>query len=276
MGYHLPTNTSYVSDSWQGHQNRKPPSTEAGTDYGSGYGSPLFAPGNGRVYETKSSSSGGTGRFIAIDMDDGRRTRSLHLSEIWVSAGQRVSRGQQIGRTGASANGSDWGVGAHVHQTLWSCFCYKFGCCPAPTLDFAKYVGDEPPKPEPPKPDPEDDEMSNTGYSYPRSSDGVTVFGLINLDSGYNSEWSGTGGAYNNAMAAAFRTGSFVAITQAHRNALVNALSAVRPQSNAAGLNAIADAIAELDDDEVQAAVAAQADQPSPVFDAVVRQHAGE
>jgi murein DD-endopeptidase MepM/ murein hydrolase activator NlpD len=274
MGYHLPTNTSYVSDSWQGHINRNPPSTEPGTDYGSGSGSPLYAVGNGRVFEVKTTSSGAMGRFIAIDLDDGRRTRSLHLSAISVSAGQRVSRGAVIGRTGASAYGSDWGVGAHVHQTLWPGWYYKFGCCPPYTIDFAKYVGNEPVPPKPPDPV-EDDEMANTGYSYPRSSDGVTVFGIINTDSGYNSEWSGTGGAYNNAMAAAFRTGSFVAITQAHRNALVNSLTPIRPQNNSAALNAIAESIADLDDDEVQAAVEAQAEAPTPVFDAVARQRQG-
>jgi hypothetical protein len=270
MGYHLPSNTSYVSDSWQGHINRKPPSTEPGTDYGSGSGSPLYAVGTGKVYEVKTTSSGAMGRYITLDLDDGRRTRSLHLSQINVKAGQRVSRGAVIGKTGASAYGSEWGVGAHVHQTLWPSWKYVFGCCPPGTIDFAKYVGNEPVPPKPPDPV-EDPEMANTGYSYPRSTDGVTVFGLINLDSGYNSEWSGTGGAYNNAMAAAFRTGSFVAITQAHRNALVAALPAVRPQN----LAPLTQAIADLDDDDVQAAVASQADQPTPIFDAIARQIKG-
>lgn len=347
--YHLPSNTSYVSDSWQGHINRKPPSTEPGTDYGAASGSPLYAVGPGRVYEVKTTSSGAMGRYITIDLDDGRRTRSLHLSKVSVSAGARVTRGQVIGKTGASAYGSEWGVGAHVHQTLWPTKKYVFGCCPPGTIDFAKYVGNPVP-PEPPlaptqrkvksnttsqgrmspttasplvntlaanqignfdgwvngetisgnkvwfrgagtqafywsgnftdtgthnltnlNTGQEDEDMANTGYYYPRSGDGVTVFGIINTESGYNSEWSGTTAAYNNAMAAAFRTGSFVSITLGHRNALVNALPPIRPQS----LTGLTNAIASLDDDDVRAAVEAQPEAPTPIFDSVVRARQG-
>lgn len=139
MGYALPTNTDYVSSSWDDHRRRNPPSSEPGTDYGCAYGSPLYAPDNGRVVDLKHTNSNATGRYVTIDMDDGRRTRSLHLSEIWVSVGDRVARGQQIGKTGASAYGSDWGVGAHVHQTLWAGWYYAFG--KDATIDFARYVG---------------------------------------------------------------------------------------------------------------------------------------
>lgn len=143
MGYAVPTNTREISCSWQCHRDRKPPSTEPGTDYagpnGGGYGAPLYAAGAGTVVDLKHSNTGATGRYVTIDLDDGRRTRSLHLSEIWVSVGQRVSRGQQIGKTGASANGNNWGVGAHVHQTLWARHAYSFGS--NATLDFDTFVG---------------------------------------------------------------------------------------------------------------------------------------
>lgn len=146
MGYNLPTNTDYVSASWYNHCcERNPPSTEPGTDYGSAYGSPLYAVGTGTVVDLKTSNSNATGRFLTIDLDDGRRTRSLHLSEIWVSVGQRVTQGQQIGKTGASGYGSDWGYGAHVHQTLWSTHAYSF--CSSCTIDFANYVGQAQPGP---------------------------------------------------------------------------------------------------------------------------------
>lgn len=143
MGYATPTGSNEVSCSWSCHRNRQPPSSEPGTDYAGptsgGYGSPLYAPHNGTVVDLKHSNSGGTGRYLTIDLDDGRRTRSLHLSEIWMTVGQRVARGQQVGKTGASANGSDWGVGAHVHQTLWSGHYYAFG--KDATIDFATFVG---------------------------------------------------------------------------------------------------------------------------------------
>lgn len=143
MGYATPTGSNEVSCSWQCHRDRPTPSSEPGTDYAGptsgGYGSPLYAPHNGTVVDVKTSASGGTGRYLTIDLDDGRRTRSLHLSEIWVTVGQRVARGQQVGRTGASANGSNWGVGAHVHQTLWAGHYYAFG--KDATIDFAPFVG---------------------------------------------------------------------------------------------------------------------------------------
>jgi len=146
VGYNLPTTTDWVTANHYNHCcERNPPSSEPGTDYGSAYGSPLFAPGAGTVVDISWSNGGGTGRFIAIDMDDGRRARALHLSEIWVDFGQRVGAGQQIGLTGASGWGSDWGYGAHVHQTLWDYWGYDF--CSWCTIDFELYVGSSEPGP---------------------------------------------------------------------------------------------------------------------------------
>jgi hypothetical protein len=145
VGYNLPSDTDWVTSSWWDHANRNPPSSEPGTDYGSGYGSPLYAPGNGTIVDYSHSNANGTGRYLTIDLDDGRRTRSLHLSEIWVTSG-RVSQGQQVGLTGASGFGSDWGYGAHVHQTLWDGWYYNF-CSGGCTIDFAPFVGSAVPGP---------------------------------------------------------------------------------------------------------------------------------
>jgi hypothetical protein len=136
-GYQRPTATSYVSSSWQDHKNRKPPSGEPGTDYGCAYGSSLYAPEDGTISDLKLDNSGAMGRFVAIDLTDGRRTRSLHLSRVLVTRGQKVKRGQLIGYTGASAWGKDWGVGAHVHQTLFPAWSYQWSL----TIDFDKQVG---------------------------------------------------------------------------------------------------------------------------------------
>jgi hypothetical protein len=143
--YLRPSDTDWITASWQSHRDRNPPSSEPGTDYGSAYGAPLYAVDNGTVTYVKTSNSEATGRVIEYRLDDGRTTRSLHLSEVWVSVGQRVSRGQVIGKTGASGFGSNWGYGAHVHQTLWPGNAWS-----APTIDFALYVGEEPEPPPPP------------------------------------------------------------------------------------------------------------------------------
>lgn len=138
MGYLLPTTTDWVTCSWQCHRDRNPPSGEPGTDYGADYGSPLYAVGNGSVTYVKQDNSGAMGRVVQYRLDDGRETRSLHLSEVWVGVGDRVARGQQIGRTGGSGHGSDHGYGSHVHQTLWPGAAWA-----ADTIDFEQYQEDD-------------------------------------------------------------------------------------------------------------------------------------
>lgn len=138
-GYQRPTATNWITDTYQGHRNRPVPSKEPGTDYGAAYGSTLFAPEDGTVVDIKTSTSDATGRFITIDFTDGQRGRAIHLSAIGVSVGQKVKRGQAIGKTGASAWGKEWGVGAHVHQTLWDFHGYRFGR--DATIDFEAQVG---------------------------------------------------------------------------------------------------------------------------------------
>lgn len=145
MPYALPTPTDWVTASWADHKNRNPPSSEPGTDYGAAYGSPVFAVEAGTVTYVKTSNSQATGRVVEYRLDDGRTTRSLHLAEVWVGVGQRVGRGQTIGLSGASGNGSDWYYGPHVHQTLWPGAAWA-----APTIDFHAYTA----------PSNEDDEMN--------------------------------------------------------------------------------------------------------------------
>jgi hypothetical protein len=145
MGYVTPTGKREISCSWQCHRDRPTPSSEPGTDYAGptsgGYGSPVYAPHNGTVVDVKRSNTSATGRYVKINLDDGRGTRTLHMSECWPNVGERVLRGQQIGKVGGSANGSDRGVGPHAHQTLWPNWNYVFG--KDATLDFDRFVGDE-------------------------------------------------------------------------------------------------------------------------------------
>jgi hypothetical protein len=97
-------------------------------------GTPVVAAGNGRIADTGDSIQPATGRFVTIDLDDGRRVRYLHLLGRIVKVGDRVSRGQVIGHSGASGYGEadwSWNVaetgGAHVHMTLWPLHLYAFG-----------------------------------------------------------------------------------------------------------------------------------------------------
>lgn len=138
MGYEWPApSTTWVTATWQDHKNRNPPSTEPGTDIGTAYGAPVVAVESGTISKVKTSNSGGEGRTVEVSLDDGRTARPLHMSEIWVSVGQRVSRGQQLGLSGASGFGDDWYYGPHVHQTLWNGPSWS-----GPTIDFQLYVGE--------------------------------------------------------------------------------------------------------------------------------------
>ena len=226
MGYQRPCGDVYIPSSWQDHKDRNPPSSEPGTDYAVPAGTPVHAAEAGRVIDRKTSNSYATGRYVAVELDDGRTVRYLHLQSISVDVGARVARGDVLAASGASGNGSDWYYGAHVHTTLW-----PGGYWEAPTVDFERYVSDEP-APEPPDDDEEDD-MSMKGAVYERASDGASVYLLFNEVSGEWSEHTGVPGSYNNAIAAAWQTGSWPTITESHAKVLKNALNTVQPKTPA-------------------------------------------
>ncbi|MFD6260582.1 M23 family metallopeptidase [Micromonospora chalcea] len=139
-GYQRPCGRVRISSSWQDHRNRTPPSGEPGTDYAVGAGTPVMAAANGTIRFVKADTSTATGRVVGMAHDDGNYTRHLHLSAIAVSPGQRVSRGQTIAYSGSSANGSEYGVGPHVHTSLWlnTASPTDFRA----TVDFESWAGD--------------------------------------------------------------------------------------------------------------------------------------
>jgi murein DD-endopeptidase MepM/ murein hydrolase activator NlpD len=143
MGYLRPVNAP-ISDDRSEHLARSTPSAEPGTDYACGYGTPILAAASGTVVDRQTHNGNATGRFVTIDLDDGRRVRYLHLASVEVKIGDRVSRGQRIAVSGASANGNDWGVGPHVHVTLWPSHGYVFNNSRSRsftgTLDFEQFA----------------------------------------------------------------------------------------------------------------------------------------
>lgn len=111
-------------------------------------GTPVLAIAAGRVVDVGDSIGPATGRFVTIDLNDGRRARFLHLSRRTVKVGDRVTRGQVIAYSGATGYGEEdwsWNVaetgGAHVHMTLWPLQRYVFG--PNGTLDPEIYFDPE-------------------------------------------------------------------------------------------------------------------------------------
>ena len=85
----------------------------AGIDLAGPTGTPIHATADGVVREA-GWNNGGYGRLIKIDHGRGIETRYAHLSSMSVSPGQRVTRGQVIGRMGSTGRST----GSHLHYEV--------------------------------------------------------------------------------------------------------------------------------------------------------------
>lgn len=77
-----------------------------GVDLRSSKGAPIYAADGGTV--TKVSSSGSYGKLIVVNHGNGLVTKYAHCNSIDVSAGQTVSKGQQIGTVGNTGNATGY------------------------------------------------------------------------------------------------------------------------------------------------------------------------
>ncbi|MEG0071573.1 MAG: peptidoglycan DD-metalloendopeptidase family protein [Raoultibacter sp.] len=80
-----------------------------GIDLAAGEGTPYYAAADGTVIIA--GYSGSAGNWIVISHGNGLVTKYMHSSAIYVSAGQQVSKGQNIGAVGNTGNS----FGAHLH-----------------------------------------------------------------------------------------------------------------------------------------------------------------
>lgn len=83
----------------------------AGIDIGAPGGSDIVAAESGTVLSASFGYNGGYGNYIVINHGNGVTTRYAHCSNLYVSAGAKISKGQKIaavGSTGAS-------TGNHLH-----------------------------------------------------------------------------------------------------------------------------------------------------------------
>ena len=76
------------------------------------------------------------GNFVKIINDDGTVCLYAHMEYTSVKVGQRVSKGQVIGRMGNSGNS----YGGHLHWELWSCNDYYKNIDPSPFLSPKEIV----------------------------------------------------------------------------------------------------------------------------------------
>ena len=85
----------------------------AGIDLSGPRGTPIHATADG-VVGTAAWNSGGYGNLVKIDHGRGIETRYGHLSAMSVRAGERVTRGQVIGRMGSTGRST----GNHLHYEV--------------------------------------------------------------------------------------------------------------------------------------------------------------
>jgi murein DD-endopeptidase MepM/ murein hydrolase activator NlpD len=96
------------SDPFQGRAAR-----HQGIDLAAPIGTAIHATADGVVSEA-AWNSGGYGNLVKLDHGRGIETRYAHLSRILVSPGQRVTRGQVIGRMGSTGRST----GSHLHYEV--------------------------------------------------------------------------------------------------------------------------------------------------------------
>jgi hypothetical protein len=235
-GYCRPVNpTGGRISSWAAHTNRGVPSVEPGVDYYCPRGTPVKAAASGRVSDVGDSIMPATGRYVTIDLDDGRRVRYLHLERRHVKVGDRVQWGQHIADSGATGYGEadwSWNVagtgGAHVHMTLFRNHSYTFGRYA--TLDPERYMAANQATPTPSTPAGEEDEDEMSRNIMYRTTDTKAKIraAVVNDTSGLWIEFTANDAGPLNDHAKAFNTGDAMTVSTSMFTAARSAAEAVR------------------------------------------------
>jgi murein DD-endopeptidase MepM/ murein hydrolase activator NlpD len=92
--------------------NGEPRNPHSGADYRAAPGAPVLAPADGRVALAEDQYF--AGKAVYLDHGDGLLSMSFHLSEMRVTTGDEVVRGQPIGAVGATGRVT----GPHLHFGL--------------------------------------------------------------------------------------------------------------------------------------------------------------
>ena len=89
------------------------PRMHYGQDFSVPYGTEVYATGDGKVIES-GWNTGGFGNYIVIDHGYGLRTTYGHLSQIKVTRGENLKRGDLIALSGSTGTSS----GPHLHYQI--------------------------------------------------------------------------------------------------------------------------------------------------------------
>jgi len=99
---------SYVSSEFGEYRDPSDPAHK-GMDFAANTGVPTYAAADG--YVTTAGWSDSAGNWVVINHGNGLVTKYMHHDDICVSAGQSVTKGQQIGWVGTTG----WSTGPHLH-----------------------------------------------------------------------------------------------------------------------------------------------------------------
>lgn len=99
---------SYISSEFGEYRDPSDPSHK-GMDFAANTGVPTYAAADGTVLYAFYSDS--AGNWVVINHGNGLVTKYMHHSAIYVSEGQFVTKGQQIGAVGSTG----WSTGPHLH-----------------------------------------------------------------------------------------------------------------------------------------------------------------
>ena len=91
----------------------KVPKFHSGLDFTARLGTPVYVTGDGKVAKVE-YNRGGYGMDILIDHGFGYKTLYAHLSKFYVSAGQKVKRGELIGAVGNTGKST----APHLHYEV--------------------------------------------------------------------------------------------------------------------------------------------------------------
>jgi len=110
----VPTNGDYIGSrfGYRTHPILKIRKMHTGIDFVANTGTPVYAPGKGKVVYI--GRNGGYGLELRIDHGFGYRTRYAHLSKVLVKRGQKISRGDLIAKSGNSG----LSTGPHLHYEV--------------------------------------------------------------------------------------------------------------------------------------------------------------
>lgn len=113
IDYVRPVKTTQINDNFAAHVTRG--AFTPGLDYNCAVGESVWASDRGVVVAASNNPNCGAGKNVTIRHRDGSQTIYFHLSEVFVSNGQRVKQHEPIGKTGNTGTQT---TGPHLHFAI--------------------------------------------------------------------------------------------------------------------------------------------------------------